>query len=116
MSELTREQKYLKYRGKCKEMAEALVREDPSLRLVRGYYHCPLWGKQAHWWAEKPDGDIIDPTAEQFPSSGLGDYEEFDGMVECAECGRRIPESNAKLEGRYAFCDGACYGRFIGLI
>ena len=31
---------YLEYRGKCKEMAEQAVVDDPSLRIVRGFYHC----------------------------------------------------------------------------
>lgn len=35
---------YAKYRGKCKEMSEEAVAQDPSLRLVRGYYHCPFSG------------------------------------------------------------------------
>ena len=34
---------YLKYRGKCKEMSEALVANNPALRLVRGHYWCPIW-------------------------------------------------------------------------
>ena len=30
---------YQRYRGKCKEMSEALIAADPSLRLVRGHYY-----------------------------------------------------------------------------
>lgn len=37
---------YAKYRGKCKETCKSLVVEKPDYRLVRGYYMCPLWGKQ----------------------------------------------------------------------
>jgi hypothetical protein len=40
MSELAEESDYMKYRGKCKEMSEALVKENPKLRLVRGHYYC----------------------------------------------------------------------------
>ena len=43
MCELT---DYQKYRGKCKELVEAAIIADSSMRAVRGYYHCPLWGKQ----------------------------------------------------------------------
>ena len=39
---------YLTYHGRCKELAEEAVTADPTLRLVRGHYHCPIWGKQAH--------------------------------------------------------------------
>jgi hypothetical protein len=106
---------YEKYRGKCKEMSEALVASDVTLTLVRGYYHCPIWGEQAHWWAKKPDGTIIDPSKDQFPSRGIGEYVEFDGTVECAECGKVIPEEEADIEGNYAFCSYRCHGRFVGV-
>jgi len=108
---------YRKYRGKCKELAELEVESNPNLRLVRGFYHCPWWGKQQHWWCVKPDGTIVDPTSKQFPSNGIGEYEEFDGTVECDECGSKFAEENveAKFEGRYAFCSTSCLMRFVGL-
>ncbi len=62
---------YLEFRGKCKELAEEAIRADPSLRLVRGFYHCPMWGKQAHWWAVKSDGTVVDPSVKQFPTAGV---------------------------------------------
>lgn len=108
---------YLKYRGKCKEMAEALVAQDPTLRLVRGFYYDSCWGEQPHWWCMKPDGTIVDPTALQFPTKGKGTYVEFDGTVECAQCGKEVLEKNAEIadNGRYAFCSHRCYGLFIGV-
>jgi hypothetical protein len=107
---------YLKYRGKCKEFVDNAIAIDSSLRAVRGYYHCPMWGKQAHWWCEKPDGSIFDPTAKQFPFGGeVGDYEEFDGWIVCNECGKSVEESEAKFESRYAFCSTKCIMRFVGL-
>jgi len=96
---------YRKYRGKCKEMSEELCAADPTLRLVRGYYHCPHWGKQAHWWCSRPDGIIVDPTVLQFPSKGYGVYEEFDGICECEYCG--------KLVGRHFYCSYECYGKDV---
>ena len=110
------EDDYTRYRGKCKEMSEALVRTDPTLTLVRGYYHCPFWGEQAHWWVRTADGTIIDPTAKQFPSRGIGEYSEFTGMLECSECGNEMKEEDADIEGRYAFCSYECHGRFVGVI
>jgi hypothetical protein len=103
------------YRGKCREMAEALIKQNPDLRLVRGYYHCPLWGKQPHWWTVKPDGTIVDPSAAQFPSYGAVEYEEFNGMVRCEECGKELTEKSAYIENNHVFCGGKCYGRYIGL-
>lgn len=109
---------YIKYRGKCKEYCDQAVAADPTLTLVRGFYTCPIWRvREAHWWTVRPDGSIHDPTALQFPSAGNGFYEEFDGYIECDECGERVKEDDAQIadNGRYAFCSGECYGRFVGL-
>lgn len=106
---------YTLYRGKCKEMSEAAIAEDPTLRLVRGHYFCPIWGtEEGHWWTVRPDGTIFDPTKLQFPSEGLGLYTEFDGICQCADCGEDVPEAEAHIEGRYAFCSYSCYGHFVG--
>ena len=102
-------------RGKCKEMSEELVAKDPSLRLVRGYYHCPMWGKQKHWWTQREDGTIIDPTVNQFPSPGMGEYEEFDGMLACENCGKPVREEEAVPCGNYGCCSTRCAMRLVGL-
>jgi len=107
---------YLKYRGKCKEMSESLIREDPTLRLVRGYYYCPMWGRQEHWWCETEDGDIIDPTVKQFPTNGhAATYEEWDGTYECAECGKVMSGEPPVAEGNYACCSTTCMMKLVGL-
>ena len=109
------EEEYVKYRGKCKELSEDLVASDPTLVLVRGYYYCPIWGEQPHWWCKTSSGTIIDPTKDQFPSRGLGEYVEFDGKVPCAECGKEMDEGDAYIHGNYAFCSSRCLCRFVGL-
>ena len=108
---------YAKYRGKCKEFSEQAVSDDPTLTLVRGHYYCPVWGEQPHWWTVREDGTIYDPTAEQFPSKGLGEYVPFNGKVNCAECGEEVEEKDAYIDGNghYAFCSGLCNGRFVGV-
>jgi hypothetical protein len=105
---------YTKYRGKCKEMSEALVASDPTLTLVRGFYICPIWGEQQHWWCKKPNGTVVDPTKDQFPSRGIGTYVEFTGKINCSNCGKEINEEEADIEGRYAFCSYKCHGQFVG--
>lgn len=106
---------YLKYRGKCRWFAEAACQSDPTLTLVRGYYHCPLWGKQPHWWCTRPDGTIVDPSVKQFPTQGVGaEYEEFDGTIECEHCHKEVKESEAYFYGHHAYCDYACFGHDIG--
>lgn len=112
---MTHADDYARYRGKCKEMSEALVDADPALTLVRGHYMCPMWGEQPHWWAKAADGTIIDPTKDQFPSRGIGEYVEFDGEIACANCGKSVREEEADIEGNYAFCSYECHGHFVGV-
>lgn len=108
---------YAKYRGKCKEVSEALCKEDPTLTLVRGHYFCPIWNRdEQHWWCVKQDGTIVDPTKLQFPSKGLGIYTPFNGICTCDNCGKEVPEAQASFEGRFAFCSSRCYGFFVGII
>lgn len=107
---------YMKYRGKCKEMSEAAVLADPTLTLVRGHYYCPVWNtEEPHWWCVKPDGTIVDPTALQFGSKGLGLYTPFDGTVECSNCGKQMTEEEALFDSNYAFCSSRCFGYFVGV-
>lgn len=106
---------YAKYRGKCKEMSEALVDNDPSLRLVRGHYFDVFWGMQPHWWCEDKDGKIVDPTKDQFPTKGTGKYFEFDGWFKCEQCDERIHEDEAYIDGHHVFCSEKCFRRCVGL-
>lgn len=103
---------YLKYRGKCKQLCEQALTEDSSLRMVRGYYHDAFWGKQPHWWTEKEDGSIFDPSKLQFPDQN-GEYEEFNGYVECSNCGKMISEGDGTVYGNYIFCSGTCCYAFV---
>lgn len=107
---------YLKYRGKCKEFSEAACAADPSLVLVRGHYYCPVWDRnEQHWWCQRRDGSIYDPTKDQFPSKGLGTYTVFSGWVECDQCGKSVKEEDARFESNYSFCSEICLMRFVGL-
>lgn len=107
---------YQKYRGKCKELADAACLEDSSLTLVRGFYHCPIWNTtEQHWWTVREDGTIYDPSKDQFPSKGLGEYTIFNGIIECAQCGTGMLEEEARIDGRYAFCSTECNMKFVGL-
>jgi len=97
-------------------MSEAAVAADPTLKLVRGYYTCPMWGrKEPHWWTVRPDGTIHDPTCLQFPSGGLGTYEEFDGTFECSNCNKTIAEADAIPYSNYVFCSDNCICDFVGV-
>ena len=106
---------YEKYRGKCKEFSEVLIKKDPSLRLVREHYYCPIWGEQEHWWCEDKTGKIIDPTKDQFPSKGSGEYIEFGGICICAECSIAVKEEDAIFMSRYPVCSDRCARSLVGL-
>lgn len=106
---------YTKYRGKCREMCEALLSKDPSLTLVRGHYYDTEWGEQQHWWCVDKNGAIVDPTKDQFPSKGLGLYIPFDGICTCENCGKEIREEDAVICGPYPVCSDACAFRLVGL-
>ncbi len=78
--------------GQCAEVTEAMAVAFPELTRVRGHYYCTTWGERAHWWLVTPTGEIVDPTAKQFPSGGRGAYVKWDetraeptGM--CPNCG-----------------------------
>lgn len=81
--------------GMCAEATLLMQAAFSELVRVRGHYHCPLWGEREHWWLYDPDGNVVDPTAAQFPSRGEGHYEQWDearpeptGM--CPECGEYV--------------------------
>jgi hypothetical protein len=105
-------------RGKCKEMAEKAVKNNPNLILVRGWYYEPLWNKdEEHWWTkDKNTGEIFDPTAAQFPSGGIKElYTEFDNKISCSECGKMMTEETMQMCGRYPVCSTKCAMRLVGL-
>jgi len=106
---------YEKYRGNCREYVDKAIEENPTLIAVRGYYMCPFWGKQPHWWCTDKEGNIIDPTINQFPKPHIGEYVPFNGIIDCDNCGKQIKEEDAHFHGNYAFCSTACNMRFVGL-
>lgn len=78
--------------GACACVTQEMKAAFPELRRVRGHYLCHTWGLRAHWWMETPSGEVIDPTAGQFPSRGLGEYTELAPDAEepigrCMNCG-----------------------------
>lgn len=78
--------------GKCAEATTAMLAAFPELRRVRGHYYCMIWGERAHWWLVTSDGQVVDPTAAQFPSGGRGVYEPWtegadESTGKCPNCG-----------------------------
>ena len=82
--------------GKCAEITERMQVVFTALRRVRGHYYCMVWGEREHWWLVDEDGEVVDPTAKQFPSNGAGTYVEWD-------------ESQQEPSGLCPNCGGLCY-------
>ena len=86
---------YSKAYGNCKPICKQMKEHFPELKRIRGHYYCIVWGERMHWWLQPENGDIIDPTAIQFPTKGHGVYEPWDETQDepigkCPNCGEYI--------------------------
>lgn len=107
---------YRVFRGRCRELCAVELAKDESLVLVRGHYFCPAWAtNEPHWWLERPDGSVFDPSARQFPSNGAGLYEKFNGFFCCEQCGTEVEEEKVVPAGPYPCCSQQCALRLVGL-
>jgi len=84
--------------GRCLEFSMKMKEVFPELKLVRGHYICYCWGKRDHWWLKTEEGVLVDPTKNQFPSKGSGEYEEWcEGREEptgrCLNCRKYVYEN-----------------------
>lgn len=94
--------------GQCKAVTQRMAAAFLELRRVRGHYVCPSDGRLQHWWMVTPDGEIIDPTRDQFISTEHGNYEEYVG----AEPTGRCLSCDALLFGDEQVCDEECAKEF----
>jgi len=102
--------------GKCHAACKAMLREFPSLTMVRGHVHCFRQGIRErgfpHWWMTDADGSIIDPTDNQFDN--VIAYEPHDeGAPEptglCPNCGGYCYDS-------MSVCSDACGNDYVGYL
>ena len=93
---------YLKYRGKCREMSEELC----MTRHCDGFYHCPVWGKEPHWWCVTQDGVILDPSVKDFQPLEMEQY-----TMECEYCHKTVLEGDAYFVEHHVY---ECYGHDVG--
>ena len=92
--------------AKCAERTLEMQKEFPELTRVRGHFLDWAWGPREHWWLVTPTGTIVDPTKDQFPSKGKGDYQPLDESLgeptgRCLNCGEL-------LYGPETFCSENC--------
>lgn len=88
-------------RGLCSRATTEMVLVFPELRRVAGFAHVE-WGRDQHWWCVTADGQIVDPTVEQFGQFGVLQYEELN-LTNPADVAR-IPT------GRCMDCGGDVFG------
>ena len=79
--------------GRCKPAVAEMREAFPELREVRGHVFSMTWARRGHIWCETPDGEIVDPTADQFPD--IVRYEPWKPGDEvlvgkCMNCGEEI--------------------------
>lgn len=100
--------------GRCKEACALMIKAFPELKEVRGHVWVPAWGKRGHAWLKDMNGNIIDPTADQFP--GIAEYEAWNPGDECRvgkcmNCGDDIWKPLQTLDedpGVYSICSDEC--------
>ena len=97
--------------GKCTDVTLQMSKVFPELKRIRGFYYCPIFGKREHWWLVDIYGNIVDPTKKQFPSGGVGVYEEW---IE----GSNEPTGKCPNCGGYCFnesycCSQECHNEYV---
>lgn len=100
--------------GHCDDATLAMQAAFPELRRIRGHYYCFTWGPRTHWWLITEAGEIIDPTAIQFPSEGHGEYEPW--LEGAEEPSGKCPECGGYVYGGGTVCSEACaraYGAYL---
>lgn len=84
--------------GLCQQITAKMVAAFPELKRIRGHY---TWTGSTdrpwpHWWCVTDTGEIVDPTAAQWPDSGRGVYDPWD-------------ESQGEPTGKCPNCGGYCF-------
>lgn len=82
--------------GKCNKLCREMQEVFPELDLVKGWYKDPIWGDREHWWLLDDSGEVVDPTAKQFPTKGLFAY-------------KRVKPGDPKPLGKCMICGAYCY-------
>jgi len=88
--------------AKCKEASQKMAKVFPELRVTNGFAHFITCEPRDHWWCVDKEGNIIDPTAHQFPEylgSPIIEYEEIDENHDA----RKFPKARCMNCGEYYY-------------
>lgn len=108
--------------GRCAEACKEMHAAFPELKIVKGHVETGVWGRRGHWWLTTPEGEIIDPTAKQFPV--IFEYEPFQPgslvrVGKCCNCGDEIWEPIQSLDqdhGQKSICSKECHDSYVAYL
>lgn len=111
-------------RGLCREACEKMHAEFPELRIACGVVFVPLFpakdSEQEHWWLVDGNGDVVDPTRQQFPGfiqyneAGADDPRRKYHRATCANCGERYLITPEWSDG--TVCSQQCYTQYAAYL
>lgn len=106
--------------GRCRDEALKLAREDRSLTIVRGWAIPVGHAMVQHWWLIDCDGNIVDPTVDQFPLKPLYSPECVGVPVERPQRVHLCPNCGGEHFGEYDYtvCSERCarsYAAYLGV-
>lgn len=99
--------------GECRAAALEMQEAFPELLMCRGHVETP-WGRRAHWWLKTAGGQVVDPTASQFPyvfsyhELQLGDDIRVGTCMNCGEPIWRTVKSLDKAPDPECMCSDEC--------
>lgn len=113
--------------GHCKQQCEKMNKQFPELIPAKGWYFDAIWNEEReHHWLKTSDGEIIDPTAIQFPTKGMTnyytEYKKGDAFKigKCAYCGNDIVATEEDIDsGKYidlTVCSEECHKAYVAYL
>lgn len=97
----------------CRSFSQAMVKQFPELKLQRGIvsFSEPCPQRYEHWWCVLPNGEIYDPTVEQFKNRDPLVYTVWTPDMpvrvgRCMNCGGDI--YGLEKDGRQSVCSDEC--------
>lgn len=109
--------------GKCHQGVKAMKEQFPELEVTNGFVHFVTHQKRAHWWLKDAQGNIVDPTAIQYPEymgEPITEYEEIDDShdarkypsVKCPNCGEYYYQK-PETANCSPCCTSSCYQEYV---
>lgn len=107
--------------GLCASVTQDMCKEFSELKRIPGHVIWADGSSREHWWCEDQFGNIIDPTASQWPLLPA-EYVAWKPGNEvcigrCMECGDYIYAAPNSLDGaRKEICSDKCYNAYANYL